>query len=196
MRFSRQEYWSGLPCPSPGELPDQGSNTHLLLWQGGSLPLSHQRSPNTHVPTTRSTYRTFVQPDVQASTQSVSTSCRSPTQVTSNLTSLSSSFACSVNSQKRSPPVWHTWCWLLSLSLRPVGLSHAVACIRGLFLFVSTLCCYITSSLSILTVASMGFFPVPSCWDCPCARHLSSFQVLCHPPLRTLGKMSCSQALL
>ena len=20
--FSRQEYWSGLPCPSPGELPD------------------------------------------------------------------------------------------------------------------------------------------------------------------------------
>ena len=22
--FSRQEYWSGLPCPSPGELPDPG----------------------------------------------------------------------------------------------------------------------------------------------------------------------------
>ena len=22
MGFSRQEYWSGLPCPSPGELPD------------------------------------------------------------------------------------------------------------------------------------------------------------------------------
>ena len=22
MRFSRQEYWSGLPCPSPGDLPD------------------------------------------------------------------------------------------------------------------------------------------------------------------------------
>ena len=22
MRFSRQEYWSGLPCPSPGGLPD------------------------------------------------------------------------------------------------------------------------------------------------------------------------------
>ena len=24
MGFSRQEYWSGLPFPSPGNLPDQG----------------------------------------------------------------------------------------------------------------------------------------------------------------------------
>ena len=24
MRFSRQEYWSGLPCPSPGDLPNPG----------------------------------------------------------------------------------------------------------------------------------------------------------------------------
>ena len=24
MVFSRQEYWSGLPCPSPGDLPDPG----------------------------------------------------------------------------------------------------------------------------------------------------------------------------
>ena len=22
--FSRQEYWSGLPCPAPGDLPDPG----------------------------------------------------------------------------------------------------------------------------------------------------------------------------
>ena len=22
--FSRQDYWSGLPCPSPGDLPDPG----------------------------------------------------------------------------------------------------------------------------------------------------------------------------
>ena len=22
--FSRQEYWSGLPCPSPGDVPDPG----------------------------------------------------------------------------------------------------------------------------------------------------------------------------
>ena len=25
--FSRQEYWSGLPCPPPGELPDPGMET-------------------------------------------------------------------------------------------------------------------------------------------------------------------------
>ena len=24
MRFSRQEYWSGLPCPPPGDLPEPG----------------------------------------------------------------------------------------------------------------------------------------------------------------------------
>ena len=24
MEFSRQEYWSGLPCPPPGDLPDAG----------------------------------------------------------------------------------------------------------------------------------------------------------------------------
>ena len=24
MRFSRQEYWSGLPFPTPGDLPDPG----------------------------------------------------------------------------------------------------------------------------------------------------------------------------
>ena len=24
MEFSRQEYWSGLPLPSPGDLPDSG----------------------------------------------------------------------------------------------------------------------------------------------------------------------------
>ena len=29
MGFSRQEYWSGLPFPSPEHLPDQGSNPDL-----------------------------------------------------------------------------------------------------------------------------------------------------------------------
>ena len=27
MRFSRQEYWSELPCPPPGDLPDPGIET-------------------------------------------------------------------------------------------------------------------------------------------------------------------------
>ena len=30
MGFSRQEYWSGLPCPSPGNLPNPESNPGLL----------------------------------------------------------------------------------------------------------------------------------------------------------------------
>ena len=30
MGFSRQEYFSGLPCPPPGDLPDQGLNPRLL----------------------------------------------------------------------------------------------------------------------------------------------------------------------
>ena len=31
MEFSRQEYWSGLPFPSPGDLPNQGSTAAALL---------------------------------------------------------------------------------------------------------------------------------------------------------------------
>ena len=45
--FTRQEYWSGLPFPSPGLFLTQGLNPHLLWlphWQAGSLPLSHERS--------------------------------------------------------------------------------------------------------------------------------------------------------
>ena len=38
MEFSRQEYWSGLPFPSPGDLPDPGSNPGLLSLQTYSLP--------------------------------------------------------------------------------------------------------------------------------------------------------------
>ena len=45
MGVSRQEHWSGLPGPPPGELPDPGWNPCLLLWQVGSLPLSHRGSP-------------------------------------------------------------------------------------------------------------------------------------------------------
>ena len=42
MGFSMQEYWNGWPCPPSGDIPDQGSNLHLLCllhWQAGSLPL-------------------------------------------------------------------------------------------------------------------------------------------------------------
>ena len=39
--FPRQEYLSGLPFPTPGDLPDQRLNPHLLHlmhWQADSLP--------------------------------------------------------------------------------------------------------------------------------------------------------------
>ena len=31
MGFSRQEYWSGLPCPPPGDLPDPGTELLSLM---------------------------------------------------------------------------------------------------------------------------------------------------------------------
>ena len=42
LRFSRQEYWSGLPVPPPGPLSDRRIEPPLLCllqWQAGSLPL-------------------------------------------------------------------------------------------------------------------------------------------------------------
>ena len=46
MEFSRQEYWSGLPFPPPGDRPDPGIKpTSPMSPVGSSLPLSHQGSP-------------------------------------------------------------------------------------------------------------------------------------------------------
>ena len=36
--FSRQEYWSELPCPSPGDLPDLGIEPTSLMTREDSLP--------------------------------------------------------------------------------------------------------------------------------------------------------------
>ena len=38
MEFSRQEYWSGLPFPSPGDLPDPGIEPGSPTLQADSLP--------------------------------------------------------------------------------------------------------------------------------------------------------------
>ena len=54
LEFSRQEYCSGLPFPSPGIFPTQGSYprfSHLLHGQAGSLPL---------VPVQNDVFRSFV----------------------------------------------------------------------------------------------------------------------------------------
>ena len=48
MEFFRQEYWSGLPCPPPGDLPDSGiepTSLCLFHWQADSLPLAPHGKP-------------------------------------------------------------------------------------------------------------------------------------------------------
>ena len=56
MRFSRQEYWSGLPCPPPGDLPYPGIQPMSLMspalargfiatsttWEAQFTPINHQ----------------------------------------------------------------------------------------------------------------------------------------------------------
>ena len=38
MGFSRQQYWSGLPFPSPEDLPDPGIKPRPPTLQAGALP--------------------------------------------------------------------------------------------------------------------------------------------------------------
>ena len=45
MGFSRQEYCSGFPFPSPGDLPDPGIEPTSPALQADSLPLNHLGSP-------------------------------------------------------------------------------------------------------------------------------------------------------
>ena len=43
--FSRQDYWSGLPFPPPGDLPNPGIEPISPALQVDSVPLSQQGSP-------------------------------------------------------------------------------------------------------------------------------------------------------
>ena len=45
MGFSRQEYWSGMPCPSPGDLPNPGIKPRSPTLQVDSLPPEPQGKP-------------------------------------------------------------------------------------------------------------------------------------------------------
>ena len=46
MGFSRQEYWSGVPLPSPGDLPDPGIEPVLLHCRQPLLPSEPPGKPN------------------------------------------------------------------------------------------------------------------------------------------------------
>ena len=45
MEFSRQEYWSGLPFPSPGDLPNLGTELVSPSLQADALPSEPPRNP-------------------------------------------------------------------------------------------------------------------------------------------------------
>ena len=45
MGFFRQEYWSGLPCPPPGDLPNPEIKHPSSALQTDSILLSHRGSP-------------------------------------------------------------------------------------------------------------------------------------------------------
>ena len=50
MEFSRPEYWSGEPFPSPGDLPNSGIELRSPALQADSLPADSQGKPkNTEV---------------------------------------------------------------------------------------------------------------------------------------------------
>ena len=59
MGFPRQEYWRGLPFPSPGDLSDPGIETTSPALQADSLSLSHQGSPS---PRPWTTYQVTTKP--------------------------------------------------------------------------------------------------------------------------------------
>ena len=46
MEFSRQEYWSGLACPPPGDLPNLGIEPKSPALQADSLPFE---PPGKHI---------------------------------------------------------------------------------------------------------------------------------------------------
>ena len=50
MEFSRLDYWSGYPFPSPGDLPNPGIEPRSPMFQADSLPAEPQAKPkNTEV---------------------------------------------------------------------------------------------------------------------------------------------------
>ena len=49
MEFSRQEYWSGLPFPSPGDLPDPGMEPRSPALQADSLLSEPQGKPTFYI---------------------------------------------------------------------------------------------------------------------------------------------------
>ena len=63
MEFSRQEYWSGLPCPSPGDLSNPEIKSGSPALQADSLPSEPPRKPR-H---SRLKYKIYASPRIKNS---------------------------------------------------------------------------------------------------------------------------------
>ena len=68
MEFSRPEYWSGQPFPSPGDLPNSGTEPRFPTLQADSLPTELSGKPSdrgTHMIETvlRECYKTLPHSD-------------------------------------------------------------------------------------------------------------------------------------
>ena len=48
MEFSRQEYWSGLPFPTPGDLPCSGTESVSPVLAGGFFTTAPPGNPKGH----------------------------------------------------------------------------------------------------------------------------------------------------
>ena len=63
MGFSRQEYWSGLPLPSPVNLPDRGIEPRSPALQADALPSEPPGKPK-HVDSATKTAEPWMSLDV------------------------------------------------------------------------------------------------------------------------------------
>ena len=58
--FSRQEYWSGLPCPTPGYLPDPGIKPKSLMspaWADRFFAISTAWETHVTIPTIKNSIK-------------------------------------------------------------------------------------------------------------------------------------------
>ena len=110
MGFPREEFWSGLPFPSPGDLPDAGIELWSPVLQADPLPLSYQGSPG-------STYLWKLCPDLWLlfPSHSLPWSCRSWLNNLDGVRKKLVSFTVSVLQS------WENWVLTGAFSFSPMG---------------------------------------------------------------------------
>ena len=105
MGFSRQEYWSGLLCPSPADLPNLGIEPPSLTspaWEVGSLPLLPPGKPSLHLGYLW-IWSTSMLPIRRAGS------------ITLKVLSIKYQIAVSSGRQSRQPPNWRAWSFCFSV---------------------------------------------------------------------------------